>query len=300
MSLELKAFDPRERTARAAVLSREELRRAFERREFEVYYQPVVALSTGRLSGFEALARWRHPVRGVVGPSEFIPLAEEARLLTEIGGWVLEEACRQTCEWRELIPSQQHLTVGVNLSFGQLARPDLVGRVRRTLRETGLPPDCLKLEVSESDVASNADAAAPVLMRLRALGVRLSIDDFGTGLASPSYLRRIPVDTLKVDRPHVALTADGGDGGETVRAAVALASALGAELVAEGVEAPEQHARLEALGCEYAQGFLYSEPVDAESALSLIRVGVRTPRSLALAREEADRSLFRLAQVLAA
>ena len=300
MSLELKAFDLRKRTARAAVLSREELRRAFERREFEVYYQPVVALSTGRLSGFEALARWRHPARGVVGPSEFIPLAEEARLLTEIGGWVLEEACRQTCEWRELIPSQQHLTVSVNLSFGQLARPDLVGRVRRTLRETGLPPDCLKLEVAESDVASNADAAASVLTRLRALGVRLSIDDFGAGHASPSYLRRIPVDTLKVDRPHVAETADGGDGGETVRAAVALASALGAELVAEGVEAPEQHARLEALGCEYAQGFLYSEPVNAESALSLIRRGVPTPRSLAPERENADRSLFRLARVLAA
>jgi diguanylate cyclase (GGDEF)-like protein len=275
-----------------------DLRRAVEHREFEVYYQPVVVLSTGKLSGFEALVRWRHPERGIVGPSEFIPLAEETRMVTEIGGWVLKEACRQMSEWRELIPSQQHLTVSVNLSSKQLTQPGLAESVRRTLCETALPPHCLKLEITESAVMDNAEGAASVLAQLRALGIQLSIDDFGTGYSSLSYLHRFPIDTLKIDRSFVAKMTDNSENGEIVRTIVTLASNLGMCVVAEGVETGEQHARLEALGCEYGQGFLYSMPVEAEAALALIRRGVPTPH--AHVPHDTDRSLFRLSQVLAA
>jgi diguanylate cyclase (GGDEF)-like protein len=275
-----------------------DLRRAVEYGEFEVYYQPVVALPTGRLYGFEALVRWRHPERGIVGPSEFIPLAEETRMVTEIGGWVLEEACRQMSEWRELMPAQQHLTVSVNLSSKQLTQPGLADCVRRTLRETNLPPHCLKLEITESAVMDNAESAASLLAQLRGLGIQLSIDDFGTGYSSLSYLHRFPVDTLKIDRSFVAKMTDNSENGENVRTIVTLASNLGMCVVAEGVETEEQHARLEKLGCQYGQGFLYSEPVEAEHALALIRRGVPTPhRHLP---NDTDRSLYRLAQVLAA
>src|SRR3712207_2215 len=167
-----------------------DLRRAVEHREFEVYYQPVITLSTGKLSGFEALVRWRHPERGIVSPAVFVPLAEETRLITEIGAWVLGEACRQMSEWRELIPAQLHLTVSVNLSSKQLTQPGLPELVRRTLRETNLPPHCLKLEITESAVMDNAEGAASLLAQLRALGIQLSIDDFGTGYSSLSYLHR--------------------------------------------------------------------------------------------------------------
>jgi diguanylate cyclase (GGDEF)-like protein len=275
-----------------------DLRRAVEHREFEVYYQPVVTLASGKLSGFEALVRWRHPERGIVGPSEFIPLAEETRMIAEIGGWVLEEACRQMSEWRELIPSQQHLTISVNLSSKQLTQPGLVESVRRTLRETNLPPHCLKLEITESAVMDNPETAASVLAQLRGLGIQLSIDDFGTGYSSLSYLHRFPVDTLKIDRSFVAKMTDNSENGEIVRTIVTLASNLGMCVIAEGVETDEQHARLEALGCEYGQGFLYSAPVEAESALALIRRGVPTPHAHIL--NDTDRSLFRLSQVLAA
>jgi diguanylate cyclase (GGDEF)-like protein len=277
-----------------------DLRRAVEHREFEVYYQPVVTLSTGRLSGFEALVRWRHPERGMVSPAEFIPLAEETRLITEIGGWVLDEACRQLSEWRELIPSQQHLSVSVNLSSKQLTQPGFAERVRRTLRETGLPAHCLKLEITESAVMENAETAASLLAQLRALGIHLSIDDFGTGYSSLSYLHRFPVDTLKVDRSFVAKMTDNSENGEIVRTIITLASNLGMCVVAEGVETEEQHARLEALGCEYGQGYLYSKPVEAEAALAFIRHGVSTPHAQVSVPQDTDRSLLRLAQVLAA
>jgi diguanylate cyclase (GGDEF)-like protein len=275
-----------------------DLRRAVEHGEFEVYYQPVIALASGKLSGFEALVRWRHPERGIVGPAEFIPLAEETRMVTEIGGWVLGEACRQMSEWRELIPSQQHLTVSVNLSSKQLTQPGLAESVRRALRDTELPPHCLKLEITESAVMDNAEGAATLLAQLRALGIQISIDDFGTGYSSLSYLHRFPVDTLKIDRSFVAKMTDNSENGEIVRTIVTLASNLGMGVVAEGVETAEQHARLEALGCEYGQGFLYSRPVEAESALALIRRGVPAPH--AHIPNDTDRSLFRLSQILAA
>jgi diguanylate cyclase (GGDEF)-like protein len=276
-----------------------DLRRAVEHGEFEVYYQPIVTLATGALAGFEALVRWRHPERGVVLPAEFIPLAEETRMVTEIGAWVLDEACRQMSEWRELLPAHLPLNVSVNLSSKQLTQPGLVERVRRTLRETKLPPHCLKLEITESAVMENAESAAAVLAQLRGLGLQLSIDDFGTGYSSLSYLHRFPVDTLKIDRSFVSRMCEGGENAEIVRTVVTLASNLGMAVVAEGVETEEQHALLEALHCEYGQGYLYSRPLDAEGALGLIRRNQRHTPGPGLMPHAADHSLSRL-RILAA
>jgi EAL domain-containing protein (putative c-di-GMP-specific phosphodiesterase class I) len=278
------------RSRAAARLSLEsDLRHAIERRELEVFYQPVVALATGKLAGLEALVRWRHAVRGTLAPPEFIALAEETRLINDIGGWVLFEACRQIAEWRELLPASRFaLSVGVNLSVRQLARPGLVERVAQTLDETNLPPQCLKLEITESAVTGDAVAA---LTRLRSLGVRLALDDFGTGLASPRQLRRLPFDTLKIDRSLISRVDARGEDTEAVRAAIALASNLGLTVVAEGVETDAQRQRLGALGCDYAQGFLYSKPADAETTLGFIRRDFR---------HTDDRSLSRLTQILAA
>jgi len=276
-----------------------DLRRAVEHREFDVYYQPIVALSTGRLSGFEALVRWRHPERGLVMPSEFIPLAEETRIIADIGEFVLRESCRQLSEWRELLSSHHSLTISVNLSSKQLTKPGLVESVRQILRETGLPPQCLKLEITESAVMDNAESAATLLTQLRSLGLQLSIDDFGTGYSSLSYLHRFPVDTLKIDRSFVSRMGEDGENAEIVRTIVTLASNLGMTVIAEGVETEQQHAQLEALTCAYGQGYLYSKPVDAESALSLIRQNQSAPLSPGHERQ-ADRSLARLSQILAA
>jgi diguanylate cyclase (GGDEF)-like protein len=276
-----------------------DLRRAVEHQEFEVYYQPIVTLRTGELSGFEALVRWRHPERGLVQPSEFIPLAEETRLIGEIGEWVLYEACRQMSEWHELMPAHQRLNVSVNLSSKQLTQPGLIERVRRTLHETRLPPHCLKLEITESAVMDNAEAAATALAQLRGLGIQLSIDDFGTGYSSLSYLHRFPVDTLKIDRSFVSRMGEGDENAEIVRTIVTLASNLGMAVVAEGVETEEQHALLDALCCEYGQGYLYSKPLDTEGALAIIRRNHRATPGHALAPYATDSSLSRL-RILAA
>jgi EAL domain-containing protein (putative c-di-GMP-specific phosphodiesterase class I) len=231
-------------------------------------------------------------------PAEFVPLAEETRIISDIGEFVLREACRQLSEWRELLPAHQSLTVSVNLSSKQLTKPGLVETVRQTLRETGLPPQCLKLEITESAVMDNAESAATLLTQLRSLGLQLSIDDFGTGYSSLSYLHRFPVDTLKIDRSFVSRMGEGGENSEIVRTIVTLASNLGMAVIAEGVETEEQHARLEALTCEYGQGYLYSKPVDAELALSLIRRNHTAP--LSPNAPPADNSLARLSQILAA
>jgi diguanylate cyclase (GGDEF)-like protein len=276
-----------------------DLRRAVENQEFEVYYQPIVSLHAGGLTGFEALVRWHHPERGMVAPTEFIPLAEETRLIGEIGEWVLYEACRQMSEWRELLPAHRSLNVSVNLSGKQLTQPGLVERVRQTLHETNLPPHCLKLEITESAVMDNAEAAASALALLRSLGIQLSIDDFGTGYSSLSYLHRFPVDTLKIDRSFVSRMCEGGENAEIVRTVVTLAANLGMAVVAEGVETEEQHALLEALNCEYGQGYLYSRPLNAEGALAVIRREQRGTPCHGPVLQETDSSLTRL-RILAA
>ena len=256
--------------ARAVAVLRLEndLRREVERNEFLVYYQPIIALETNRITGFEALLRWQHPERGLISPAEFIPLAEETGLIFEIGRWVLNEACRQTQQWQQLGPRQ--LKISVNLSSKQFSLPNLIDQIKETLTATQLDPHCLELEITESVVMENAEAAATMLKQLRALGVHLSIDDFGTGYSSLSYLHRFPVSTLKIDRSFIGRMGAAGENSEIVRTIITLANNLGMQVIAEGIETEAQLAQLRALKCAYGQGYLFSRPVDAEQATALL------------------------------
>lgn len=246
-----------------------DLRRAIEREEFCVHFQPIVSLETQALVGFEALARWNHPERGLVPPDEFIPIAEENGLIAEIGALVLRQACTQMREWQSAI-GRETLTISVNLSGKQLTQTDLIQQIQNTLTETGLNPSCLRLEITESVVMENAELATNTLLQLRKLGVHLSIDDFGTGYSSLSYLHRFPVNTLKIDRSFIGRMAKGDENSEIVRTICTLANNLGMEVVAEGVETREQLELLRSLKCEYGQGYLFSRPVDAEKATALL------------------------------
>jgi EAL domain-containing protein (putative c-di-GMP-specific phosphodiesterase class I) len=245
-----------------------DLRRAIERQEFRVFYQPIISLETDLIAGFEALVRWEHPERGLVSPAEFIPLSEETGLITEIGQWVLHEACRQTRQWQKAL--QRPLMVSVNLSGKQFVQPNLIEQIKHILQETDFDPRWLRLEITESMVMENAEAAASMLLQLRDLGVHLSIDDFGTGYSSLSYLHRFPVTTLKIDRSFISRMGEGDENSEIVRTIMTLASNLGMEVVAEGVETEEQLAQLRALKCEYGQGYLFSHPVNAELAEAMV------------------------------
>ncbi|MBA3320803.1 MAG: EAL domain-containing protein, partial [Pyrinomonadaceae bacterium] len=243
-----------------------DLRRAIEREEFRVFYQPIVALDTGHISGFEALVRWQHPERGLINPSEFIPLVEETGMIVPIGMWVLREACRQVCQWQWQSPLNRSLTLSVNLSGKQFAQFDLVEQIEQILRETHLQPQHLRLEITESVVMKDAEAATAMLNELRAVGVHLSIDDFGTGYSSLSYLHRFPVDTLKIDRSFIGRMTECEEHAEIVRTIMTLAANLGMQVVAEGVETLEQMSRLQAMNCDYGQGYLFAKPVAGEFA----------------------------------
>jgi len=246
-----------------------DLRQAIENKEFAVYYQPIVALPTGRLAGFEALVRWNHPRRGLVSPGDFIPVAEETGLIVPIGQWVLNEACAQVRQWQLDSPSHRSLSLSVNLSARQVAQPDLLDRIKEALATSRLNPHCLKLEITESVVMENAEAAALMFKQLRSLGVQLSIDDFGTGYSSLSYLHRFPLNYLKIDRSFVSrLTTDNDNA--IVRTISTLARNLGMEVIAEGIETEEQYQQLKMLGCEYGQGYLFSRPVDSKSVHHLL------------------------------
>jgi diguanylate cyclase (GGDEF)-like protein len=246
-----------------------DLRHAIEQKEFCVYYQPIVSLQTGRLSGFEALVRWNHPRRGLVLPADFIPVAEETGLIVPIGEWVLNEACAQVREWQINSPSHRSLSLSVNLSARQVAQPDLLERIKGALETSKLNPHCLKLEITESVVMGNAEAAALMFKQLRSLGVQLSIDDFGTGYSSLSYLHRFPLNYLKIDRSFVMrLTTDNDNA--IVRTISTLARNLGMEVIAEGIETDEQYQQLKKLGCEYGQGYLFSRPVNKDAVVHLL------------------------------
>jgi diguanylate cyclase (GGDEF)-like protein len=247
-----------------------DLRRAVERNEFCVHYQPIVSVQSGGLSGFEALVRWQHPERGLVAPSEFIPVAEETGLIVALGPWILEESCRQMQEWHSLHPANRALTMNVNLSSKQLIQSGLVQEVKTILQRTGLGARSLKLEITESVVMENAELATNMLRQLSDLNVHLCIDDFGTGYSSLSYLHRFPVDTLKIDRSFVNRIEEKDENVEIVRTIATLARNLGMEVVAEGVESSEQLACLRALNCEYAQGYHFSQPLAAEAAARFI------------------------------
>ncbi len=248
-----------------------DLRHALERDEFVLHYQPIVSLVSGRVVGFEALARWRHPLRGLVQPAEFIPVAEDTGLIVPLGLWVLRDACRQIKIWQaQGVAGDVPLSISVNLSGKQLRQPDLVEQIARILKETAIDPRTLRLEITESVIVENAESAVTMLARLRALNVQLHMDDFGTGYSSLSYLHRFQIDTLKIDRSFVSNMGQRGENSEIVRTIVTLARNLGIDVIAEGVETEEQLALLRAIGCEQVQGFFFSEPVTAEAAVALI------------------------------
>jgi len=259
---------------RASVMARlqleTDLRRALERGEFRNFYQPIVALDSGEIAGFEALSRWQHPTRGMVGPNEFIPVAEETGLIRELGWWNLREACRQISEWRAISIANRHLTISVNLSAKQFLQPNLVEDIRKLLLELALPPEALKLEITESTVMADPSGAVEMLQQIKSLGIRLAIDDFGTGYSSLSYLHRFPLDTLKIDRSFISSMCEGGEGMEIARTILPMANNLRLDVVAEGVETVQQVALLKKLQCKYGQGYYFSKPLSAEDTAALL------------------------------
>ncbi|MCT7949448.1 EAL domain-containing protein [Ancylothrix sp. C2] len=266
-----------------------DLRRALERQELRLHYQPVVSLATGSITGFEALVRWQHPERGFISPLEFISVAEDTGLIIPLGAWVMREACRQLHEWQLLmakhLPGEiMPLTMSVNLSGVQFAQPGLIAQIDEILESTAIAPSSLKLEITETVIMEAAEPATNLLLQLKKRDIQLCIDDFGTGYSSLSRLQRLPIDTLKIDKSFVgrmSLEKKKNSGGsmvvsdaalaevEIVRTCINLAHNLGMNVVAEGVETAEQLAILRSLGCEFGQGYLFSRPVDSEKARSL-------------------------------
>ena len=264
-------FDPAMRDHALSRMQLElDLRKAIEHEEFQVYYQPIVSLVTRRIHGFEALVRWQHPHRGLISPVEFIPVAEETRMILPIGHSVLSQACHQMQAWQVRFGASAPSMISVNLSSKQLAHPDLVTQIHKILHETGLAACRLKLEITESSFMDDLDAAIAMLRQLQSMGIQLGIDDFGTGYSSLSYLYRLPVDTLKIDRSFVSRMGPHGEDSEIVGTIISLAHNLKLDVIAEGVETAKQLTQLQALGCEYGQGYYFSRPVNAEAASDLI------------------------------
>ena len=259
-----------------------ELRRAVERQEFRLWYQPIVALTDRQIVGVEALARWQHPERGLLAPGAFLSVAEELGVIASIDQWALGEACRQGQQWHRAHPDRPPLTVSVNVSAKAFGSDSLVQTVRDVLAATGFPARALRLEITESVAISDADRVRSVLKQLRAMGVRVSLDDFGTGYCSLSYLQQFPVDTLKIDRSFVARIGEDEGPGEIVRLIVGLAHTLGLDVVAEGTETVEQVDHLAALGCGYAQGYYFGKPIAAD----LIDLSARAANKVSLSIQE--------------
>ena len=253
-----------------------DLRHALERQELSVYYQPIVELGSGELSGFEALLRWHHPSRGLITPAEFIPVAEETGLIVPIGHWVLDQACRQMCAWDREFPESRHLAINVNLSARQCMQPEIVRDVAAVLESTGLAPERLKLEITEGVVLENSEAVVEILNRLRALGVQLGLDDFGMGYSALSYLQRFPFQTIKIDRSFVNGMQEGGNA-EIIRAIVSLAGGLSMNVTAEGVETARQASDLKALACEFGQGYYFYRPLTAADAHKVLSEKLSKP-----------------------
>jgi diguanylate cyclase (GGDEF)-like protein len=254
--------------ARAAL--RVDLERALEREELSVYYQPTVALRTGTVAGLEALVRWSHPERGLIPATEFLPLAEETGLILPIGRWVLKRACQQASVWHAQYPSDPPLEVNVNLSPKQLQHPCLVEEVADTIRETGLEPASLILDISEHVLMEDGDGALGTLVALKSLGVRLAVDDFGSGFSSLSNLRRSPIDILKIDKLFVEGLSEGRAASALASAIIELGRALDLQVVAEGIEVSGQLECLRDLGCEMGQGYFFARPLPKEAVSAMI------------------------------
>jgi diguanylate cyclase (GGDEF)-like protein len=247
-----------------------DLHRAIERRELRVHYQPIFSLDDGQITGLEALVRWEHPEKGLVAPGHFIPLAEDTGLVVPIGKWVLEDACRQMREWQQQHQGAEHMFVSVNLSARQLQDPNLVQDVEHALRASGLNPACLQLEITESVVMQEPEATVFKLNALKSLGIKLAVDDFGTGYSSLAYLKRFPVDVLKIDRAFVSGLGQSDHDSAIVQTVVALARALGLQTTAEGIEERAQWTRLRELGCDHGQGYVFSRPLQPEAVRTLL------------------------------
>ena len=247
-----------------------DLQRALAQKELEVYFQPIYSLLTKKILGFETLLRWRHPIHGIITPDQFISIAEETGLIIPIGAWVLQEACSQLKQWQEQFSQMDALTVSVNLSSKQLSDPSLVEQIHQTLERTGLNPHNLKLEITESSMMENAETATYLLFQLQEAGIQIYIDDFGTGYSSLSRLNELPIDVLKIDRSFVNRMCADTTQIQIIRSIASLAENLGMEIIAEGIETPDQMQQLKGLGCKVGQGYLFSKPVDKETATNLL------------------------------
>jgi diguanylate cyclase (GGDEF)-like protein len=246
-----------------------DLNQAIINQEFELYYQPIVSFATGKLSGFEALVRWISPTRGFVSPGDFIPVAEETGLIVPMGKWILETACRQMQEWRNKFPDAEKVVMSVNLSSRQFAQPDLLAQIQEALIITKLDPANLKLEITESMVMDDVENTIVLLHQLKELNLKISMDDFGTGFSSFSYLHRFPTDTLKIDRSFVSNMSQGTKNIEIVNTIVILAHKLGMDVIAEGIETVESKEILQSFNCEYAQGYFFAKPLKKDEATEL-------------------------------
>ena len=242
-----------------------DLRFALERQEFFLVYQPIVELSDRKLAGFEALIRWQHPKHGLIPPSDFIPIAEETGMISSIGAWVLQTACKQLRDWQKKNSEMADVWMSVNVSTKQFMEPQLLSLVAETLQETGLSPHCLKLEVTETAMVENIDFAVEAMQNLKKLGLKLAIDDFGTGYSSLNYLHRLPLSSLKIDRSFVAQMEKGAENQEIIKTILSLAKSLNLETIAEGVETVSQISKLSELSCQLGQGFYFAKPLDASN-----------------------------------
>lgn len=272
-----------------------DLRRAVERKEFELRYQPIIQLADGKIREFEALLRWRHPRYGLVGPDRFVSTAEESGLIIPIGNWIIGEACRQIGEWQRR--SAIELAVSVNLSAKQLMHPSLVDEIRTALEQAELRPAQLKLEVTESTVMEHSDRSMKVLSALSRLGVSLSTDDFGTGYSSLSYLQRFPFDRLKIDRSFIDEMGSSDKSAAIVKTILMLGDNLGIEVVAEGIETERQYEDLISLGCRLGQGFYFSKPVDSAEAQKIISEGLEQFNSDRTGSLPSAANIFELTEV---
>lgn len=239
-----------------------DLRQAIKKQELLLYYQPIISLKTGYLSGFETLVRWQHSTNGMVFPDKFIPIAEETGLIIPMGNWILKQACRQMKTWQEKYLQQTPLTINVNVSVQQFSYSNLVEEIKAILAETGLSPASLKLEITESAIMENAESANKILQQLRDLDIKICIDDFGTGYSSLSYLHHFPIDNLKIDRLFVNQINTAQENSKIVEAIVNLSSSLDLTVTAEGIETETQFKYLKNLGIEFGQGYLFSRPID--------------------------------------
>ncbi|ELS03158.1 diguanylate cyclase (GGDEF) domain-containing protein [Xenococcus sp. PCC 7305] len=247
-----------------------DFRKALKAKEFGLFYQPIICLTTGKLAGFEALVRWHHPVKGLINPDDFIPIAEETGLIIPLGEWILNQACYQLSIWHNKFPDCHKLTISINLTVNQLKHPNFLLTIDKILAQNKMPGHSIKLEITEGMLMQDSDEIMHLLSQIKTRQIELCIDDFGKGFSSLSYLPQFPIDILKIDRSFVSFMDDHEHNFEIVRTIISLAHTLGIKVVSEGIEKKTQLEQLNALGCEFGQGFLFSRPLNPESAELMI------------------------------